>query len=126
MEWTVADGRKPRLHVAPSSIEVAQPMSDAPPLKKRPTWNADTIVSPQANVSGSTSVLCWLSEFVNGSSLTVGSSRMRVTRSVNFCAPGPGQVASHRITHSKVVGCSTMACAGSVERQWAPLAGSLT
>src|SRR5438876_4488130 len=45
-------------------------MSDAPPpLAYRPCWNAATIVDPKANVSGSTSVACWLSGLVNGSEL---------------------------------------------------------
>jgi hypothetical protein len=33
-------------------------MSLAPPLKKRPTWNAATTVPWCAKVSGSTSVAC--------------------------------------------------------------------
>src|ERR671930_303145 len=45
-------------------------MSDAPPLKKRPTWYAATTVEPDAKVSGSTSVACWLVVLVNGSALT--------------------------------------------------------
>ena len=42
-------------------------MSDEPPPTTRPVWNAETIVAPKLNVSGSTSVLCcaWVS--VNGS-----------------------------------------------------------
>src|ERR1700704_4540967 len=53
-------GRNPLVQVAPPSVEVAKPMSAPPPLKMRPTWNALTIVEPKANVSGSTSVACWL------------------------------------------------------------------
>src|SRR2546430_1155371 len=45
-------------------------MSDEPPLKKRPVWNAQTTVEPKPKVSGSSSVACWLSVFVNGSVLT--------------------------------------------------------
>src|SRR4029453_10200759 len=46
-------------------------MPDAPPpLTKRPCWNAATIVDPDANVSGSTSVACWLVGLVNGSELS--------------------------------------------------------
>src|SRR4051794_39789965 len=45
-------------------------MSVAPPLKKRPTWNVATTVAPYENVSGSSSVACWLVVFVNGSALT--------------------------------------------------------
>src|SRR4051795_11287223 len=64
-------GRKPGAsHVAPPSPERAKPMSVAPPLKKRPTWNVATTVEPFANVSGSSSVACWLVELANGSELT--------------------------------------------------------
>jgi hypothetical protein len=35
-------------------------MSDAPPLKMRPTWNALTIVEPEEKALASTSVACWL------------------------------------------------------------------
>src|SRR2546423_8695808 len=45
-------------------------MSLAPPLKKQPTWNAATTVPWSANVSGSSSVACWLVGFVYGSELT--------------------------------------------------------
>src|SRR5207302_11468876 len=58
VEWKVVSGRKPLVNVLPPSFEVAKPMSEAPPLKKRPTWKAETIVVPNANVSGSTSVRC--------------------------------------------------------------------
>src|SRR5437773_1991368 len=34
-------------------------MSDPPPSKTRPTWDAATIVLPAAKVSGSTAVACW-------------------------------------------------------------------
>ena len=34
-------------------------MLDEPPPETRPTWKADTIVVPNWNVSGSTSVWCW-------------------------------------------------------------------
>src|SRR5205809_7903013 len=67
----VRPGRKPGVpQVAPPSPERAKPMSVAPPLKKRPTWNVPTTVLPAAKVSGSTSVACWLVGFVNGSLLT--------------------------------------------------------
>ena len=62
--------RKPLVNVLPPSVEVAKPISEAPPLKKRPTWKAETIVEPKAKVSGSTSVRCWLVELVNGSLLS--------------------------------------------------------
>ena len=42
-------------------------MLDAPPLAKRPTWYAATTVEPQAKLSGSTAVSCWLAGFVEGS-----------------------------------------------------------
>src|SRR4051794_18798368 len=68
-ELAVRPGRKPDVHVAPPSVERDQPMSVPPPLKKRPTWKAETIVEPFENVSGSTSVACWLVVFWNGSAL---------------------------------------------------------
>src|SRR5438045_9548807 len=45
-------------------------MSDAPPSLNRPTWDEDTMVVPAVNVSGSSSVACWLVLLVNGSVLT--------------------------------------------------------
>jgi hypothetical protein len=51
-------GRTPLVHETPLSVEVAHPMSEAPPLKKRPNCPAATIVEPNENVSGSTIVLC--------------------------------------------------------------------
>ena len=56
--------------VAPPSPDRTNPMSLAPPLKNRPTWKVPTTVLPNAKVSGSTSVACWLDGFVNGSELT--------------------------------------------------------
>ena len=55
-EFPVVAGRNPFVHVAPPSIEVAHPMFDDPPSWNRPVWNAETIVFPAANVSGSTCV----------------------------------------------------------------------
>src|SRR5712691_10303744 len=66
---TVLDGRKPEVHFFPPLVEVAKPMLEAPPLKKRPTWKAETMVEPKAKVSGSTSVACWLVVLVYGSLL---------------------------------------------------------
>src|ERR671928_1089403 len=63
----VIPGRVPLVHETPLFVEVAQPMPDDPPSKKRPLCAAATIVEPKENVSGSTTVLCWLVEFVNGS-----------------------------------------------------------
>src|SRR3954468_20917248 len=66
----VRPGRKEGVpQVAPPSVERETPMSVAPPLKKRPTWNADRTTLPFENVSGSTSVACWLVVFANGSEL---------------------------------------------------------
>src|SRR5260221_588861 len=42
-------------------------MSEPPPSVNRPTCEEVTMVDPNANVSGSTSVACWLGVFVNGS-----------------------------------------------------------
>src|SRR5216684_7594802 len=69
-ELTVVPGKKPFLKLFPPLLEVANPMSEAPPLKKRPTWKADTRVLPKARVSGSTSVACWLVLLVKGSLLS--------------------------------------------------------
>src|SRR5216684_2328352 len=69
VEKGVVPGRKPFLKLLPPLLEVAKPMSEAPPLKKRPTWKAETKVEPEAKVSGSTSVACWLVLLVNGSLL---------------------------------------------------------
>src|ERR1700704_3242668 len=66
-------GRNPLVQVVPPSVEVAKPMSAPPPVKMRPTWNALTIVEPNANVSGSTSVACWLVALVKVSVLNLVS-----------------------------------------------------
>src|SRR5947207_240218 len=42
-------------------------MPEAPPSVKRPDCAAATPVEPKKNESGSTTVLCWLEAFVNGS-----------------------------------------------------------
>lgn len=44
-------------------------MLAARPSKKRPTWNADTIVVSWLNDAGSTSVACWASPVRYGSAL---------------------------------------------------------
>src|SRR6266849_9842587 len=72
---TVLDGRKPLVKPFPPLVDVAKPMLEPPPLKKRPTWKAETKVEPEDKVSGSTSVACWLVVLVYGSVL----SRRRVT-----------------------------------------------
>ena len=56
-------GSTPAVHVAPLSCVVAYAIPDAPPPKKRPAWEVATKVFPNANVSGSTAVACWLVEF---------------------------------------------------------------
>ncbi len=63
-------GSMPCCQVVPPSVEVFQPMSEAPPSVNRPTCEEATIVLPYAKVSGSSSVACWLEELVNGSVLT--------------------------------------------------------
>jgi len=45
-------------------------MFDEPPLKKRPTWKADTTVEPYEKLSGSTSVRWLLAGSVYGSLLS--------------------------------------------------------
>lgn len=51
-------GSVPLDHVRPPFVDVAKPMSDPPPSKKRPLWVTVTSVLPAANVSGSTVVAC--------------------------------------------------------------------
>src|SRR3954468_1092240 len=102
-------GSRPLVHVVPLLVDVAKPMAHAPPSKMRPTWNAETIVEPFENVSGSTSVL-WLVVLdaahvpcMNGSELmstvaapaVAGSARTAMTRATlesmrrqYLCEPG--------------------------------------
>src|SRR5262249_13008152 len=54
----VMPGRKPCVQVAPPSVDVAKPMSLAPPSVNRPDWKTETIVLPFDSVSGSTWVAC--------------------------------------------------------------------
>ncbi len=63
-------GSSPLVQLAPESVLVAQPMSEAPPSVNRPVCWASTMVEPKEKVSGSTSVACWLEELVNGSVLS--------------------------------------------------------
>src|SRR2546428_197266 len=63
----VIPGRLPLVHVVPLFVDVAKPMSDEPPLKKRPNCAVATIVLPDEYVSGSTIVLCSLVALVKGS-----------------------------------------------------------
>src|SRR6266566_1365317 len=69
VEKGVVPGRKPGLKLLPPSVDVAKPMLEPPPSKKRPTWKAETKVEPEDKVSGSTSVACWLVGLVYGSLL---------------------------------------------------------
>ena len=66
---TVVPGRNPCVHEPPASVDVAHPMSEEPPSKKRPLWKAATIVDPYAKVSGSTCASCCELVFVNESVL---------------------------------------------------------
>src|SRR2546423_12738147 len=78
----------PLVHDVPLFVDVAQPMSDAPPSKKRPNCAAATIVEPNEYESGSTIVLCWLVEFVKGSVaiLTTGMTALAATLSTSAAA----------------------------------------
>src|SRR2546430_12925150 len=78
----------PLVHDVPLFVDVAKPMSDAPPSKKRPNCAAETIVEPNEYESGSTIVLCWLVEFVNGSVaiLTTGIVALAATLSTSATA----------------------------------------
>src|SRR6266852_6893575 len=67
--WKVRPGRTPLVKCAPLLVDVANPMSDDPPLKNRPTWKVDTTVEPNEKVSGSTSVRWLLVGLVSGSEL---------------------------------------------------------
>ena len=62
-------GSRPLVQLVPPFVEVAKPISEAPPLYRRPTWKAVTMVEPEAKMPGSTSVACWLSELVKVSVL---------------------------------------------------------
>src|SRR5258708_37666391 len=84
----VVPGRKPLVKLLPPLVEVANPISEAPPLKKRPTWKVETRVEPKAKVSGSTSVRCWLVLLVNGALL----SWARVT----LAKDRRGEVSAHK------------------------------
>src|SRR5205823_11957625 len=64
------------------SVDVAKPISEAPPPSMRPTWNAVTMIGPKANVSGSTSVACWLVELVYGSELSLVSGTVAVGKTI--------------------------------------------
>ena len=79
-------GITPLVHVAPLSVLMAQPMSDAPPSVKRPHCAAATIVLPDEYVSGSTIVACWLVAFVNGSVAMIVTATFAEATSVSVSA----------------------------------------
>src|SRR5919204_4783970 len=106
----VIPGMTPLVHDVPLFVDVAQPMSDAPPLKKRPNCAAATIVEPNEYESGSTIVLCWLVEFVNGSVaiLTTGIVALAAMLSTSAAA-----AASPRITAKRGLRGGGKRCIGS-------------
>src|SRR5438874_1023694 len=73
-------------------------MSDAPPSKKRPNCAAETIVLPNEYESGSTIVLCWLVEFVNGSVaiFTTGMTAPAVTLKTSAAAAAAPRTSAKR------------------------------
>jgi hypothetical protein len=81
--FAVIPGTKLRCHVLPASFDTAVPMFEAAPSSRRPTWNTATTVDPDAALSGSTAVSCWLSSFVYGSteSRRDTTSQLAATRS---------------------------------------------
>src|SRR2546425_10817860 len=93
---TVLDGRKPLVKLFPPLVEVAKPMAEAPPLKKRPTWKAETKVEPEAKVSGSTSVACWLVLLVKGSELNWSRVLLAKARTVDERANTSARVTATR------------------------------
>src|SRR5262245_38586607 len=85
-------------------------MLDAPPPATRPTWNAETIVLPKANVSGSTSVWCWACASVNGSLLTwvtgtFAAAGPAVSRSTTTAGATITAARSDRLRGEPVSGC---------------------
>jgi hypothetical protein len=77
------------VQLVPAFVEVAKPMSDAPPLNRRPIWRAVTIVEPEAKMPGSTSVACWLSEFVKVSVLNRAGKARGGSEGVLWPPPHP-------------------------------------
>src|SRR5437763_6925219 len=65
-------GRTPLVHDMPLFVEVAKPLSQAPPSVKRPVWATATIVEPAEKVSGSTTVLCWAGQLAPKGSTRIG------------------------------------------------------
>src|SRR6266568_1521980 len=68
------------LQVVPESVEVAKPISAAPPPKMRPIWKAVTMVDPKEAVPASTSVACCPDGLVKVSMLNFTSA--------TFCVGG--------------------------------------
>ena len=80
-------------------VDVAKPMSDAPPSKNRPSCAAATIVDPNEYVSGSAIVLCWLVVFVNGSTAIWVSATfaLAATGRANARAPASASTREERV-----------------------------
>src|SRR5712692_6129187 len=93
----VVPGRKPLVKLLPPLVDVAKPMSEAPPLKNLPTWKAETRVEPEAKVSGSTSVRCWLVLLVNGSLLSWSRVTLAKARTVDESANTSARVIATRM-----------------------------
>src|ERR687883_1723748 len=109
----VIPGMTPLTHDVPPFVEVAQPMSDAPPSKKRPNCAAATIVLPNEYESGSTIVLCWLVELVNGSVaiLTTGIVAPAATVSTRAAVAARPRTSAKRRLGGKgavLIGCSLL------------------
>src|SRR5919204_1085865 len=96
-------GKTPLTQLEPLFVDVAQPMSDAPPSKKRPSCAAETMVEPNEYESGSTIVLCWLVEFVNGSVaiLTIGIVALAATLSTSAAAAATPRTSAKRRLRGK-------------------------
>ena len=84
--YTVIPGSACDVHDVPLLLETETPMSEAPPSLKRPHCAAATIVLPNEYVSGSTIVLCWLVEFVNGSVAMIVTATFAEAMSVSVSA----------------------------------------
>src|SRR6266849_6103965 len=78
-------------------------MSEAPPPKILPTWNAATMVEPNAKLSGSTSVACWLVELVNVSVLSLTSGTVAGGKAdIGFDDPDPHPAAARTIAAKEI------------------------
>src|SRR5580693_716718 len=105
----------PYVHVLPPSVEVDHPTSALPhPMDPgtRATWKVPTIVFPQEKKSGSTSVLCTLSE--------LWSVSLLIFMRVNCACAGitiTRQIAATSITVEKANACRFMRFSSWVEIQ---------